>query len=293
MKKITLFILVAISAVGCKLTSNDKDNNSPINNKTVLNDSLQQQNKNSEYPVPEEENFTDYLEKIIAKGNPVNPRYKVLENYFGIYGRSFSYSFSFRNINEAFNTFKKLNMLELDDYCPDNSPQSSGRKIAFDFELQELYDSKFIDEHGSVAKTITISGKEVTLSIVESPENKNSKLAKETTYTGNSSTLKTFDFEGEKETYADRVTIKLTHEANHLTAIEFSSTLNGYMSDDQLLTKNPDNQMTLEELIAADKEVENTVYAICNGYTSSFKLKKIKGEMYELTLAITTPYCAL
>jgi hypothetical protein len=221
--------------------------------------------------------FTDYLEKLAKEGHEINSEITVTPHELGNDTRTFYYQLSFSNMKEALLTLQALNMFEIDDFVPVKHPQSSGRKLNIGWT----------DDMQIIPDEFSINGKAYPLEVEVGAD----EMIK--TYRTKTSKIKTFEFEGETQEYSDELSISVAYHDGKLYEFEIEATLNGFLSEDELVTNNSDNSMALDHLRAADKDVQNSVYAICNGYTSSVTLRKVADQQFELEFNIFTPGCAL
>mgnify|MGYP003332933586 CR=1 FL=1 len=184
----------------------------------------------------------------------------------------------FDNIYDAISTLKQLNMFEIDDYFIEETPISSTRKIDFDIK----------QESSNIIANVSLNNKQLSLT---PNNNQTNDIKKEYSYP--TSETHYYTYEGEKNSYSDMLYFDLTFDNNELIEFGVRSSLNGFLSDDELMSLNPDNQLTIEELRKLDKNNENSISGICNGYTSEVKISKQHNNSYLVSFSASTHACAL
>lgn len=168
-------------------------------------------------------------------------------------------------------------MFEIDDYFDNERPISSTRNIEFILSAKTPYN--FSD--------LKMNGKDLEL---ELDKNSNEKTKN---YKAQTSTLKSYEYEGIKQSYADMIYFEITSFDNEIVDFTVKSKLNGFLSDDEIITLNPTNSMSLEELRKSDNFIDNSISAICNGYESIVTLKKTENNKINLNFTVATMACAL
>lgn len=158
-----------------------------------------------------------YLKKCSKEGKLINSEVKTWESPMGGEGgKKYIYTLKFSSFTSALNTMRRQRLFEFDDNKIGKDPQSSGRYISFDLK-------------GKRVENLFVNGRKIGLK----------KLDKQHgmyVYKGSFSPVKYYTYDGSRTSYSDNIKIMIDYNGSRVDKLVFNSTLNGYLSDDEILT---------------------------------------------------------